>query len=61
MEPLDFEKLATEAQIWSLSAQIRACEEQIRHLERSTSWRVTAPLRRCADAARGLLGKGGPP
>ena len=53
-EPVDLEKLATEAQIWFLSAQVRACEEEICHLQSSTSWRVTAPLRHCADV--GLKG-----
>ncbi len=42
-------------------SQIRIADlrNKIRSLHNSTSWRITAPLRRCADGLRGIFGHGG--
>ena len=37
-----------------LTAEVQRRDDRLRELRSSTSWRVTAPLRRCADAARSL-------
>ena len=38
--------------------KIRQSDDRIRHIHSSTSWRVTAPLRRCTDGVRGIFGRG---
>jgi len=54
-----FQSMAGEVGAWSepveaLQRQLAAANEVVRVVERSTSWRVTAPLRRIADTTRGL-------
>lgn len=58
-QSVDFEQFSAESRIWFLSDQVRACEEEILHLKKSTSWRVTAPFRSFARVARGLLSSSG--
>ena len=53
--PLDFDLVATEGDIWTLTERIQACDTTIRNMERSTSWRMTAPLRRCGETLRWML------
>jgi GT2 family glycosyltransferase len=43
-------------QIGLLEVKARALEEELRAMRRSTSWRLTAPLRRLSDRARRLRG-----
>ena len=49
MAPIDFGKVSIEF----LSMKLRQREQEVEEIKNSTSWRVTAPLRRCADVARG--------
>ncbi len=50
-EPINFDKVSIEL----LLMEMREREEEIHQLRNSTSWWITAPLRRCADAVRGLV------
>ena len=49
---------AAEREIKSLSGQVRQRDDKIRRLRNSTSWRVTAPLRRCIVGARSFVSRG---
>ena len=55
--------LGTGAWAWLLKqaakAAVAASNAQIQKLRNSTSWRITAPLRQCADGGRGIFGRGG--
>ena len=47
---------AAQQEVKSLTNEVRRRDEKLAQLRRSTSWRVTAPLRRMADATRTLRG-----
>ena len=49
---------AAQEEIKSLSGQVRQRDEKLHELKSSTSWRITAPLRRCVDGARQLVHSG---
>jgi hypothetical protein len=50
----DARAVAAEARAEALSDDVAVLEARIADLERSTSWRVTAPLRAATDAARAI-------
>ena len=54
----EYETRRSQIRIADLSDKVRRREDRIRHIHDSTSWRVTAPLRRCAEGVRGILGRG---
>ena len=65
-QPVDFKRwvattsmtrlAAAQQQITSLTGEVRRRDEKLAQFKSSTSWRVTAPLRRVADAARACRG-----
>ncbi len=65
--PINFSKWVVATLLSSLDAAayerrmlvggLRRADKKIRHIHSSTSWRVTAPLRRCTDGVRGIFGR----